>query len=260
MIAATEGVTYTFQGRRLVSDVSLRLEAGERVAVVGPNGAGKSTLLRLLAGEIAPTRGTVRYDDVPAASMSVRRIAARCAFLSQHQLDDVAFSVEQVVAMGRYVHRADPSITLADDRAAVANAIAATGLGDLLDRPLRSLSGGERQRAAIARTLAQETPLVLLDEPTTALDIGHQELVMGLIRQLGEHGRTVVAVVHDLNLTRTFDHVLLMSSGRAAAFGTPSDVMAAELLSTVYDYPITVVAHPLGEGKLVLPGQPPRTG
>lgn len=257
MIVSATAVGYEIQGRNLIHDVTLDLPAGGLVAVVGPNGAGKSTLLRLLAGELTPTHGTVTYDGTAVSALTVREIAMRCAFLGQNQLDDVAFSVENVVGMGRYVYRHDPSVTPRDDRAAVANAIAATGLSGLSERPMHSLSGGERQRAALARTLAQDTSLVLLDEPTTALDIGHQEMVMGLIRQLGSQGRSVVAVLHDLNLTAAFDRVLLMSGGTAVAFGDARSVLTAKRLSGVYEYPINVVDHPLGRGHLVLPAQDP---
>ncbi|MEN8113710.1 MAG: ABC transporter ATP-binding protein [Actinomycetota bacterium] len=257
MIVSATAVAYESQGRELIHDVTLDLPPGELVAVLGPNGAGKSTLLRLLAGELTPTHGTVTYDERPVSTLTVREIAMQCAFLAQNQLDDVAFSVENVVGMGRYVYRRDPSVTPLDDRAAVANSIAAMGLSGLSERPMRSLSGGERQRAALARTLAQDTPLVLLDEPTTALDIGHQEMVMGLIRQLGSQGRSVVAVLHDLNLTAVFDRVLLMSGGTAVAYGDSQSVLTADRLSEVYEYPIDVVDHPLGRGHLVLPEQGP---
>lgn len=251
----TSGVSLGFEAeaRILIRDVTIELAPGELVAVVGPNGAGKSTLLRLLAGDLIPSRGSVSYDGAEASSLAVGDLARRRAFLGQNQLDDVAFTVEEVVSMGRYAYRSDPSVGPADDNAAVATAIAATGLSGLADRPMRSLSGGERQRAALARTLAQGTPLVLLDEPTTALDIGHQEMVMGLVRQLAAHGRSVVAVLHDLNLTVAFDRVLLMAGGSVAAYGDPGSVLTADLLTEVYEYPIAVVDHPLRPGGLMLP-------
>lgn len=255
MIVTATGVGYENQGRSLVHDVTMELSAGDLVAVVGPNGAGKSTLLQLLAGEVTPTQGAVTYDGVDAAKLTVREAAMRCAYLGQNQLDDVAFTVRDVVGMGRYIYRQDPAVTPQDDQAAVANAIVATGLSGLSDRPMRSLSGGERQRAALARTLAQDTPLVLLDEPTTALDIGHQEMVMGLVGQLASRGRAVVAVLHDLNLMGAFDRVLVMSHGTVVAYGEPGDVLTANVLSEVYEHPIAVVDHPLGRGRLVLPWQ-----
>jgi len=246
-------VCYVTGRVKLICDISLDLDSGERLAIVGPNGAGKSTLLSLLSGDLRPSRGSIAYDALEVATLPVHRLATARAFLGQRQAEDIAFTVGQVVGMGRYAYRNDPSVGPDDDRRAVAKALEALDLGALESRPLSSLSGGERQRTAIARTLAQQTPLVLLDEPTTALDIRHQEMVLGVIRSLGRDGRTVVAVLHDLNMSTAFDHVILLDHGGVAAHGAPAEVLNSDLLTKVYEHPIEVVQHPLGPGILVLP-------
>jgi len=247
------GVCFDVNGTRLVGPVSFVAEPGSRLAVVGPNGAGKSTLLRLLAGDFRPTEGSVCYDTVETTHLSISDLATRRAVLGQYQAEHVAFTVEQVVAMGRYAHRADPSIGHADDQHSVVSALDAVDLGGLGMRAVSSLSGGERQRTAIARVLSQDTPLLLLDEPTTALDIRHQQMVVEIIGALASRGRTVVAVLHDLNLATSFDRVLLLSKGTLSAHGSADEVLTSSRLSQVYEYPIEVIDHPLRSGRLILP-------
>jgi len=246
-------VCYTTNGADLVCDVSLDLAPGDRVAVVGPNGAGKSTLLKLLSGDLHPTRGSITYDGIDVSTLPVRRLATQRAFLAQRQAESIAFSVRQVVEMGRYAYRNDVSVGAGEDRRAVTEALETLDLMALQNRRVSSLSGGERQRTAIARTIAQETPLILLDEPTTALDIGHQEMVLRVMQSLGRMGRTVVAVVHDLNMATAFDRVVLLSSGGVTASGTPDTVLNSKSLTAVYGHPIEVVQHPLRSSVLVLP-------
>lgn len=253
MKVSAADVCYVTNDVQLLCNVSLDLGPGDRVAVVGPNGAGKTTLLRLLAGDLRPSNGAITYDAADVSTLPVSRLATSRAFLAQRQAEDIAFSVAQVVEMGRYAYRNDADITPDEDRRAVTHALEALDLGALESRPISSLSGGERQRTAIARTIAQETPLVLFDEPTTALDIGHQELVLGVMRSLGRRGRTVVAVLHDLNMATAFDRVVLLDGGSVAAYGTAETVLNAERLTKIYGHPIKVVEHPLRAGILVLP-------
>ena len=253
MKAHATAVCFDINGTRLVGPVSFAADPGSRLAIVGPNGAGKSTLLRLLAGELRPTAGSITYDTVDATHLSISDLATRRAVLGQHQAEDVAFTVEQVVAMGRYAHRANPSIGGAEHQHSVASALDAVDLGGLGGRSVSSLSSGERQRTAIARVLAQDTPLLLLDEPTTALDIRHQQMVVEIIGALADGGRTVVAVLHDLNLATNFDHVLLLSEGTLSAHGSADEVLTSTRLSQVYQHPIEVIDHPLRSGRLILP-------
>ena len=247
-------VSLALGGARIVDAVSLRAEPGDLVAVVGPNGAGKSSLLRLLAGDLDPTEGSVAIGGESVMGASLRRLALRRSYLSQHPMTDVPFTVRETVMMGRYPHRENPANSPAADAAAVDAALAATDVAHLSGRVLATLSGGEEQRVSLARILAQQAPVMLLDEPTTALDIGHQELVMRVLREATTAGGAVVCVVHDLNLAAVFaDRVVLMRAGAAVATGSPRAVFTQATLSAVYEHPIEVVDHPFREGPLVLP-------
>lgn len=249
-------VSLALGGARIVDAVSLRAEPGDLVAVVGPNGAGKSTLLRLLAGDLDPTEGSVAIGGEAVTGASLRRLALRRSYLSQHPMTDVPFTVREVVMMGRYPHRENPANSPATDATAVDAALAATDVAHLSGRVFATLSGGEEQRVSLARILAQQAPVMLLDEPTTALDIGHQELVMRVLREATTAGGAVVCVVHDLNLAAVFaDRVVLMRAGAAMATGSPRSVFTQATLSAVYEHPIEVVDHPFRDGPLVLPGE-----
>ena len=254
-LSATD-VCHAVGQTRLICGVNLDAGAGDLVGLVGPNGAGKSTLLRLLAGELLPGTGTIAYDGVSPSTLSVGRLARTRAVLGQRQADDVAFTVADVVAMGRYAYRNDPAYTREEHRRVVDRALHTLDLEGFEHRPVSSLSGGERQRVAIARTLAQDTELVLLDEPTTALDLGHQQMVLGIMRALASAGRTVVAVLHDLTMATEFDHIMVLDAGTVSAYGPARVVLTSERLTRVYDHPIAVVDHPLGSGRLILPVPP----
>jgi iron complex transport system ATP-binding protein len=253
MRVSAAAASFEINGTRLVGPVSFVADPGSRLAIVGPNGAGKSTLLRLLAGEVRPTTGSIIYDTVDTTRLSVSDLATRRAVLGQHQAEEVAFTVQQVVAMGRYAHRGDPSIERSEHQESVASALDAVDLHGLGTRAVSSLSSGERQRTAIARVLTQDTPLLLLDEPTTALDIRHQQMVVEIIGALAGRGRTVIAVLHDLNLATEFDRVLLLSEGTLSAHGSADEVLTSTRLSHVYQHPIEVIDHPLRDGRLILP-------
>jgi len=195
MNVTCDSLSFQASDRSLVSDISLELSSGSLTAVIGPNGAGKTTLLRLLAGDSPPSKGSVQYDGEPLDRISVQRRARLRAVLAQNHASDTQFTVEQVVSMGRYTFRGDENGYATEDRMRVDEAISSLDLFEIRERPIRFLSGGEQQRVAIARVLAQQAPFVLFDEPTTALDLGHQEAVMGLITDLGTgtHDRRCVA-------------------------------------------------------------------
>jgi iron complex transport system ATP-binding protein len=247
-------LTFALDGVRLIDGVSITAEAQELVAVVGPNGAGKSTLLRLLAGDLSPTAGSVSILGESVAGASLGELALRRSYLTEHPTRDVPFTVREVVAMGRHPHRARPENTAADDDAAIDAALQASDLAQVEDRVFATLSGGEEQRANVARILAQQAPVALLDEPTAALDVGHQQLVMRGLRSTAEQGGTTVIVLHDLNLAATFaDRVLLLDAGVLVAAGTPHEVLREKPLSAVYRHPIRVIDHPFRDGPLVLP-------
>ncbi|MFF8675819.1 heme ABC transporter ATP-binding protein [Streptomyces sp. NPDC015242] len=240
--------------RAVLTGVDLTVRAGEVLALVGPNGAGKSTLLSALAGDVPPAEGTVSVHGRPATRWSAPELALRRAVLPQSPLLSFPFTVEEVVRMGRAPHAACPATTPADDDRAVAEAMAATEVTAFAARPFSALSGGERARVALARVLAQRTPLLLLDEPTAALDLRHQELVLRLCRSRARAGDAVVVVVHDLGLAAAYAHrVALLHAGGVAARGTPAEVFTERVLSEVYDQPVEVFPHPRSRALLITP-------
>jgi len=238
-------------GSTVCDDVSLEFHGGEFVALVGPNGAGKSSLLAMLAGDLAPSSGSVTLGDRDVATIDARALARLRAVMTQGTDVTFPFRVREVVHMGRYPWSDTPDS--AGDDAAVARAMSFVDVSHLAARTVTSLSGGERARVALARVLAQHTPVLLLDEPTASLDIRHQELVLGLLRQRVADGCLVVVVLHDVQAAAAFaDRVVLIDGGRLRAVGSPREVLTAETLSTTYQYPV-VVNHDAAGGALIVP-------
>ncbi|GCE76326.1 heme ABC transporter ATP-binding protein [Cellulomonas biazotea] len=231
-------------GRTVVLDgVDLDVRAGEVVALVGPNGAGKSTLLGVLAGDPRPDRGQVLLDDVDVRRRPLAELARRRAVMPQEHRVSFPFRVREVVAMGRHPWRGTARED-ADERVVQAAMDDADVLA-LADRTHPTLSGGERARVAFARALAQEGAVLLLDEPTAALDVRHQEAVLGRARAAARDGAGVVVVLHDLTLAAAYaDRVVVLDHGRVRADGPPRDVLTAALLSDVYRHPVEVVERP----------------
>ncbi|TDC61703.1 heme ABC transporter ATP-binding protein, partial [Actinomadura sp. GC306] len=228
--------------RTVLSGVDLTVRAGEVLALVGPNGAGKSTLLGAIGGDVAST-GDITVDGAPLAAWSHAELAMRRAILLQRQTVSFPFTVGQVVAMGRAPWAGTPLED--DDDAAVAEAMRQTDTTGFAHRPYPQLSGGEQARVALARALAQRTGTLLLDEPTAALDLHHQELVFGVVRERAAAGAAVVVVVHDLGLAAAHaDRVAVLAEGRLAACGPPAEVLTAALLSEVYRHDVEVLPHP----------------
>lgn len=244
-------------GKRLVLDtVELTARAGEVVALVGPNGAGKSTLLAALAADLPVGSGGIRIDGRPADAWSAPELALRRAVLPQAAALSFPFPVEDVVRMGRApwagTGRED------EDDAAVAEAMAATEVTEFAARPFSALSGGERARVALARVLAQRAPLLLLDEPTAALDLRHQELVLRICRERAAAGDAVVVVLHDLGLAAAYaDRAVVLHGGRVAVAGAPAEVFTGALLGEVYRQPVDVFPHPRTGVPLVVPTRTP---
>ncbi|MGW4325210.1 heme ABC transporter ATP-binding protein [Nocardia sp. NPDC004573] len=240
------------QARRVLDGVDFEAVAGQVVALVGPNGAGKSTLLAVLAGELAPSAGTVELDGQPLAHWTTLDMARRRAVLPQTHTVGFPFTAREVVAMGRapWVRTERRE----HDEQQIAAAMAVTDVAHLATRSFPTLSGGERARVALARVLAQDTATLLLDEPTAALDLGHQEAVLRLAAERAAVGAAVVVVLHDLGVAAAYaDRVAVLDAGCIAADGPPREVLTTELLTKVYQHPVEVLDHPVTGAQLVLP-------
>ncbi|WAU80020.1 heme ABC transporter ATP-binding protein [Streptomyces sp. Qhu-G9] len=255
VLAEAEALRVRLGAREVLSGVDVRARAGEVLALVGPNGAGKSTLLGALAADLPADAGVVRVHGRPVSGWSAHELALRRAVLPQSASLSFPFPVEEVVRMGRapWAGGAQEYTRETDDEAVTA-AMAATEVTEFAARPFSALSGGERARVALARVLAQRTRLLLLDEPTAALDLRHQELVLRICRDRARDGDAVVVVLHDLGLAAAYAHrVVILCAGRAVADGAPAEVFTDRLLSDVYKQPVEVFAHPRTGGVLVAP-------
>ncbi|PLP34369.1 ferric citrate ABC transporter ATP-binding protein FecE, partial [Klebsiella pneumoniae] len=239
----TENLTVSYGAQTVLDGLSLALPAGKITALLGPNGCGKSTLLNCFSRLLTPDSGEILLDEKPIAGFSARQLARRLALLPQHHLSPEGITVRELVSYGR-----SPWLSLwgrlsAEDNERVNVAMSQTRTRNLADRRLTQLSGGQRQRAFLAMVLAQDTPLILLDEPTTYLDINHQVELMRLMVELKRQGKTVVTVLHDLNqASRYCDHLVVLASGRVMAQGAPEAVMKPELLKTVFS--VEAEIHP----------------
>ncbi|MFF1419705.1 heme ABC transporter ATP-binding protein [Streptomyces sp. NPDC058280] len=254
-VAEVRGLRVRLGQRDVLSGIDLVARAGEVLALVGPNGAGKSTLLAALAADLRPDRGEVRIGGRPAHDWSAPELALRRSVLPQAATLSFPFPVAEVVRMGRAPWA---GTALEDeDGSAVAEAMAATEVTEFAARPFSALSGGERARVALARVLAQRAPLLLLDEPTAALDLRHQELVLRICRQRAAAGDAVVVVLHDLGLAAAHaDRTAVLHDGRIAAEGPPAEIFRDDLLSRVYRQPVEVFPHPRTGAPLVVPKRP----
>ncbi len=251
-LAESVGLHVRLGQREVLAGVDLVARAGEVVALVGPNGAGKSTLLAALAGDLPLHRGELRIAQRPAADWSAPELALRRAVLPQAAALSFPFLVEDVVRMGRAPWAGTPRED--EDESAVARAMAVTEVTGFAGRSFSALSGGERARVALARVLAQRTALLLLDEPTAALDLRHQELVLRVCRERASAGDAVVVVLHDLGLAAAYaDRVAVLHEGQVAAEGAPAEVFEDGLLSRVYRQPVEVFPHPRSGAPVVLP-------
>jgi iron complex transport system ATP-binding protein len=258
-ILSAVGVTFGFPQRPdFLKPVSLDVHRGDCVGIIGPNGAGKSTLLRLLAGLMLPQRGTIRFEGRSLVEIPLRDRARSIAFLPQHTPKDVPNSVQDIVLMGRFPYRQFGLFENAADFEIARSALATTQTARFADRALSTLSGGEAQRVHLAAALAQQPKVLLLDEPTAALDLHHQLVIFALLRDLTrQEGLAVVVVTHDLNLAARFcSNVLLLDDGRTVASGPPDEVIAPDRLEPVYAVKLAEWRAPGDLGRWIVPLRP----
>jgi iron complex transport system ATP-binding protein len=241
-----DGLTIEADGRKILDGIWFRLEAGGLYGIIGPNGAGKSTLLAAVSGIRRFDAGAVRLFGRPVGSWPRRALARRLAVLQQEALPRTAFTVREVVLMGRYPYQNWFGGSDEEGEALVDRVLETLGLAAYANRRLDALSGGERQRVALAKAMVQDPELLLLDEPTTYLDIGYQIHLLDLVREWQRTGaRTVVTVLHDLNLAAQYcDRLLVMHEGRLAAEGPPADVLTPDTIRRVFGVEPVVLPHP----------------
>ncbi|MFC4377620.1 ABC transporter ATP-binding protein [Nocardia halotolerans] len=244
-----------YKGNTISDQLSVDIPDEKFTVIIGPNACGKSTLLRALARLLTPEAGTVLLDDKPVTDYPAKELARRVGLLPQSSTAPDGIRVADLVARGRYPHQTMLRQWSRADEEAVAAAMAATGVTELSARPVEQLSGGQRQRVWISMVLAQQTPIILLDEPTTYLDIAYQIQLLDLCRSLNrDSGRTVVAVLHDLNHAfRYADHLIAMRDGRVVACGEPAEIVTAELVREVFALRCRIVADPETGTPLVIP-------
>lgn len=250
--AAGASVRYPGAPEAALTDLDLSLAAGELVAVAGPNGSGKTTLVRALLGLIPLDRGRVFLNGRPVGEWRRGELAQVVALVPQREETPFSWRVEEMVGFGRYARRGALSAMTAEDRAAVERALQRCDVASLRTRRIETLSGGEWQRVRIARALAQEPRLLVLDEPTASLDLGHEMDLFELVRRLVDEGLAALVVTHHMNLAARYaDRMMLLDAGRVAASGPPSQVMRAELLSRVFRWPVSVMLLEEGAPQIV---------
>ncbi|MFD6338950.1 ABC transporter ATP-binding protein [Streptomyces sp. NPDC060131] len=252
---AARDVRLGYDGREVVGGLSLDIPPGAITMIVGPNACGKSTLLRAMARLLAPSSGSVLLDGRSIQEMPTKEVASVLGILPQSPVAPDGITVSDLVGRGRYPHQGWFRRWTSEDDAAVARALLATDVLELAGRPVDELSGGQRQRVWIAMALSQRTDILLLDEPTTFLDISHQLDVLDLLTDLNrEYGSTIAAVLHDLNLAcRYADHLVAMKEGRIVAEGAPSDIVTEELVTEVFGMHCSITEDPASGTPMIVP-------
>jgi len=252
---AARGLSAGYPGRRVIENLDLEFAPGRITMIIGANACGKSTLLSVLARVIPPLGGTVELDGADVGTMPRRAFAQKVGLLPQHPTAPDGLTVAELVSRGRHPHRGIFQRWSAADTARVEDAMAKTGVSVLAERPVGDLSGGQRQRVWIAMALAQEPQVLLLDEPTTFLDLSHQIEVLDLLRDLNrQDGTTIVVVLHELNLAARYaDDLVVMSHGRIVAHGSAADVLTSEVVAQAFDLDALVIPDPLTATPLVIP-------
>jgi iron complex transport system ATP-binding protein len=237
-----------------VAGVSFDAGPGRVTAIVGPNGSGKSTIVRALLGRLLPSGGSLELEARDITTLARRDVATRMAVVPQREEPVFPITVGDFIALGRYPHAGAFGTHTREDREAIARAVVRADIASFLDRRTDELSGGEWQRVRVARALAQGGRVLVLDEPTTFLDIAHEMAVFELLDALAREGQTVLLVSHQLNLVARFaDHIVLLHHGRVAAAGTPAEVMRGEVLERVYEWPLVVARDPAVGAPVLVP-------
>lgn len=249
-----DNVTLRYDERTILHDLSVSIPDGSFTVIVGPNACGKSTLLRALSRLLFPSTGQVILDGQQITTLAAKEVARRLSLLPQSAIAPEGITVADLVARGRYPHQSFFRQWSKADEGAVIAAMEATRVTDLSGRLVGELSGGQRQRVWIAMVLAQETPILLLDEPTTFLDIAHQIELMDLLADLNGQGRTIVAVLHDLNhACRYASHLIAMKDGAIVAEGRPSSIVTEQLVEDVFGLPSVIIPDPVSGTPLIVP-------
>lgn len=249
----SRGLVVAYDGKVVVDGVDLALPEGSFTVILGPNASGKSTVLRALARVLKPESGDVLFDGRALSEYGSKELARRMGLLPQDAIAPEGMRVADLVSRGRYPHHSALQRWTSADDAATREALAATNTADLAERYVDQLSGGQRQRVWVALLLAQQTPVMLLDEPTTFLDIAHQYELLDLLRALNQQGKTVIAVLHDLNqAARYADNLVLMKEGRVVASGNPSELITAERVGEVFGIDAIVTPDPVTRTPMVI--------
>ena len=245
----------SYGGPMIVEGLTITIPTQAITAIIGPNGCGKSTLLKALARILIPEKGKVEVNEVDIHSQSTKEIARQIGLLPQNPRSPDGITVSDLIQRGRYPHQGIFRQWSREDEASVNNALSLTGLSSFSDKPIDELSGGQRQRVWIAMLLAQETPIMLLDEPTTHLDIAHQIEVLDLLKELTEqHNRTIVMVLHDINLAvRYADNLIAMRDGKIKTAGKPHNVVTVQMIQDVFSIKTQILQDPISGSPLCIP-------
>ncbi|MDR2534449.1 MAG: ABC transporter ATP-binding protein [Treponema sp.] len=244
-ILKLEKLSIGFKQKTIINELTISINAGELIALAGPNGGGKTTLLKTIGGLLPPLRGRILLDGKAPSTMSKRERAEQISFLFQSASSDWPFTVEELIAQGRFPYQGLFRADTASDQKSIAQAIQSAGLTGYEQRRVTELSGGEFQRVLIARSMAQEAKLLLLDEPANNLDPKYQYMVMNLVRSMTNAGQTALVSIHDLNLASLYaDRIILLTKGNVAAIGTPAEALRENILQEVFGIPLVISPHP----------------
>jgi len=240
-----EDICFSYPDRRILTKITAHFPQGSLTGIIGPNGSGKTTLVKVIGRWLAAESGSVKLHGKPTTSLTSRHIARALAIVEQESMLGVDLTVRELVSLGRLPHQTLLHRETAEDKCIVARALAKTGISHLAERTLSKLSGGEKQRSRIAMALAQDSPILILDEPTTHLDIRHQMELLALLVSLAGEGMTIIAVLHDINLAALYCHrLVVMSDGKIFAQGSPGEIMNAGFIEAVYGCRVEIFSHP----------------